>query len=217
MRANGLQLVVDLAVGAVADPRAALHRDALVLGSLRENIRLVPALGVLDEHLSLSHFCGPRLPGGFLPFVTSSAPGRGSTLFGRALAHKRDGRLAAGFVQLGRVAHLVADMACPVHAHRVAHWTDPFEWWVDAHCEELSRLPVTPVDAAPPFELISSLARRTRRLKPDRTNNAPGWVLRRLGLLRPPRREQLQADAHAIIPAAAGTLAALLRMFLEDS
>jgi hypothetical protein len=216
MRVNGLQLVVDMAVDALGDPLVSEHRDALVLGSLRENVRFLPGLGVLDEHLSLSHFCGPRLPGGFLPLVTRSAARRGASLFSAALCEKRAGRLASGFVQMGRVAHVVADMACPVHVHRVAHWTDPFEWWVDAHCDELSRLAVLPAPAASPAELIGALAKRTQRLAPDRTNNALGWALKKVGLRRPPRRELLAEQARDAIPAAAGTLARLLTMFVEQ-
>jgi hypothetical protein len=215
MRANGLQLVVDMAVDALGDELVCEHRDALVLGALRENVRFVRGLGVLDEHLSLSHFCGKSLPGGFVPLLTVSAPRRGQGLFSSAVREKRAGRLASAFVQMGRVAHLVADMACPVHVHRVAHWTDPFEWWVDAHCEELSRLPVVSPAPAAPVELIGALARRTQRLEPDRTNNAPGWALKKVGLRRPLHRDLLAEQARGIIPAAAGTLATLLKMFLE--
>jgi hypothetical protein len=217
MRVNGLQLVVDMAVDALGDPRVSEHRGALVLGTLRENVRFVPGLGVLDEHLSLSHFCGAHLPGGFFPLITVSAARRGGKLFAAALAEKRAGKLASAFVQMGRVAHLVADMACPVHVHRVAHWTDPFEWWVEAHCDELARMPVERPPAAAPRALIGALARRTQAHAPDRTHNALGWVLRSVGLRRPRRREELEAQARQIVPDAAGTLATLLAMFVESA
>ena len=60
--------------------------------------------------------------------------------FARAVELKRAGRIAGGFVQLGRVAHLLADMACPNHVHRVWHLQDPFEWWVESHAPMLSTL-----------------------------------------------------------------------------
>jgi hypothetical protein len=218
MRANGLQLVIDLAVSAVNDPAVSRHRAALVLGTLREDVRYLPPLGVLYEHLSLSHFSGRALPGGFIPFLTLSPFARGNRLYAAALREKRERRMAAAFVQLGRVAHLVADMACPVHAHRVIHETDPFEWWVEAHCSELSALPVPALAAAGrPSELIESLARHTQRLAPDRTNNAIGRLLRRFGIegYSPLPREVLAEQAREIIPLAAGTLAAVVRMFLR--
>jgi hypothetical protein len=211
MRPNGLQLVVEMGVKALRDARAHEHREALVLGALRENVRYVPGIGVLDEHLSLSHFYGPGLPGGFVPFLTVGARGRAERLF-KAAVHS--GPTAAGFVQMGRVAHLVADMACPVHVHRVAHWSDAFEWYVDAHCDELSSLPVAEPPPGQPARLIEDLARRTQRLAPDRTHNVLGWALRKLHLRKAPHREELARQAREIIPHAAGTFAALLRMFL---
>jgi hypothetical protein len=207
-------LVVDMAVDAVAHPLARRYRDALVLGSLREDVAWLPLVDVVYEHLSLHHFNG-RLPGGYLPFLSIGAPGAANRRYARALRRRRAGRTAAAFVELGRVAHLLADMACPAHVHRVLHVEDSFEWWVESHRDALAALPVPEVaPVARASDLIVSLARRTRALEPDRTSTPLGRRLRRMGLRRPPPRAALEAQARAIIPLAAGHTAALLGMFL---
>ena len=113
MRLNGLSILVEMGVRAADDPLVRRYRHAVLLGSMREDVAYVPIAGLVYEHFSLHHFHRAGLPGGLLPFVSRSARGMADRTFARAVELKRAGRIAGGFVQLGRVAHLLADMACP--------------------------------------------------------------------------------------------------------
>jgi hypothetical protein len=217
VRQNGLLLVADMAVRALDHPLVNRYRDALVLGSLREDVWLLPG-GRVIEHLSFSHFYRPGLPGGIVPLVWPGPRRKGEKFFARAVAEQRAGRTASGFVQLGRVVHLLTDMACPVHAHRTVHETDPFEWHCEGNLRALSSLPVAEVPDAPHArELIESMARFTQPFAPDRTNHAPGRLLKRLGLRRGVSAREAAAQARALIPVAAGHAVALLRLYLRAS
>jgi hypothetical protein len=216
MRLNGQVLVLEMAVRKLDAPLVSRYRKALILGALREDVYYVPFLRIVFEHLSLSHFYGPGLPGGFLPFLWPGARWKVERFFSRAVARYRQGQLPAAFLELGRACHVLTDMACPVHVHRVAHDTDPYEWYVDAHVEHLARLDVPSAPLAQhPSELVEGLARFTRQFAPDRTHNLLGRWMRRLGLRRPLPRGTLAEQAERIIPVAAGHAAGLLHLFLR--
>src|SRR5207245_9373015 len=123
------------------------------------------------ERPSLTHFYRPGLPGGLVPFLTPGPRWRADRLFALAVEHYREGRPAAAFVQLGRAAHLLTDMACPVHAQRtVPMISDSFEWYVEGNAGALG---IQPVPAVAPrgraSELVDDLAREPQRFAADRT------------------------------------------------
>lgn len=216
MRLNGQLLVLEMAVRELDAPRIRRYRKALILGALREDVFFVPGVRVVLEHLSLSHFYGPGLPGGFLPFLWPGARWKAERFFSRSIARYRQGQVPAAFLELGRACHVLTDMACPVHVHRVAHESDPYEWYVDAHMEQLAtlRVPSAP-EARRPSELVEGLARFTQQFTPDRTHNLLGrWLMKR-GLRKPVPRHELAEQAERIIPMAASHVAGLLRLFLH--
>jgi len=220
MLVNGLSLVLERALTQVTGPAAAearRHRKALLLGALREDVARVPFTTRVFEHLSFSHFGGGWWGGGFLPCW----PGprfKVRRYFRRALALARTGQTGAAFVTLGRACHVLTDMACPVHVHRVIHEADPFEWYIEVHAGGLGDTRATPVVAPPscaePGALVSSLARITRRCAADRTRHALGRWLRRLGLRRPVPASVIARQAQELIPEAAAHVAALIDSYL---
>lgn len=212
MLANGLALVADLAARSAGCPVALRRRKALILGSLREDVLLLP-WGRVTEYPSFSHFYHPALPGGFLPFLWPGPRSSAGRLHRRARALAARGDEAGAYVLLGRIMHLLADMGIPSHAHRVPHERDPFEWYVEAHVASLRDLPVPHVASAPPAVLVESLARCCAAYAPDPTNFPLGRWMRRHGLVRKPSADEIAAQARALIPLAAGHGAALLRGF----
>lgn len=218
MLINGLFLLIDRAVDDLDEPLVSRHRNALRLGSLREDVRRVPLLNVVYEHWSFTHLTGRRLPGGFLPLVWLGPGTMADRHFDRAVAEARAGRWAAAFVKLGRAAHLLSDMACPVHANRVIHETDPYEWYVETHVAELAALPLP---AAPrfsrPSELIESMAGRTREFEPDMTHSFHGRLMKRWGLRKSLTKETIERQARAIMPGAAAHMKALIELFLREA
>jgi hypothetical protein len=216
VRYNGLQLVIRRAVGKLDDPFLNRYADALVLGAIREDIVYLARKKKIWEHWSLSHFSGRFLGGGFIPFLTPSAPARAQDLFGRAVQAARGGDTARAFVLLGMASHLLIDMACPVHASRVAHMNDGYEWFVEANCEYLAGLPFqVPQHHRSVRAVVEGLARHTRKYPPDRTNHHWGRLLKSLGLRKSHTRATFAAQAEQIIPEAAGHLAAVYRQFLD--
>lgn len=214
MRINGLAMLVDRAVRLCDDPQLTAYRSAIILGSLREDVSYVPILGRVLEHWSLSHFYGPPWPGGFVPLLTPGARLAATYYFRKAVRAYRAGRVAAGYVLLGRVTHLLSDMACPVHVHRYIHDTDTFEWYVEAHVEELAALPVgTLPKAGSPAALIASMASFTAQFPGDPSQHLIGRALRRRGLLRGLATRQVAEQARAIIPVAVAHMAALLHLY----
>lgn len=217
MRLGGLTLLVargvEVADAAAAAPALAPWQAAITLGALREDVWYVPGLGRAVEAPSVSHFYRDGV-GGFVPLVTPGPRGQTRRIFARAVRHHRRGELAAGYVQLGRCAHLLADMACPVHVRGYPHDTDGYEWWIESHGPELAALPVpAPPTAASPAALVDSLATHVRRFVADPTQWSVGRALRRRGLLRAvPMRDQAAA-ARAIVPVAIAHLAALFRHY----
>jgi hypothetical protein len=216
MRYNGLQLVVRLAVGKLDDPLLNRYADALVLGAIREDIVWLARRRKIHEHWSLTHFSGRHLGGGFIPFFTASAPRRAQHYFDLALAAWRGGDPARAFVRLGMASHLLVDMACPVHASRVAHLNDGYEWFVEANCVRLAALPFeVPLQYRRAQDAVAALAQFTRRFAPDRSNHHWGRLLKALGLRRSLTRAEFAAQAEQLIPAAAGHLAAVYTQFIE--
>lgn len=213
MRIGGLAMLVDRAVDRATSAMVQRHRRAIVLGALREDVGHVPGLARPFEHLSLSHFWEPGRRGGFVP-CWPSARTMADHYFARAVAQHRRGAHAAGFVELGRVAHLVADMACPVHVHRVLHDSDGYEWYVEAHLDELGRLPVGPAPSAQrASDLIESLATFTHAFPADRTQHPIGrWLVRRK-LARSLPQAEIRRAAKAIIPVAIAHVGALLGLY----
>jgi hypothetical protein len=214
MRIGGLAMVVDRAADRVASPLVQRYRRAIVLGALREDVAYIPGLGTI-EHWSLSHFWGPSRPGGFLP-LWPGARFAANRKLARAVRRYRRRDVAGGFVELGRAAHLVVDMACPVHVHRVLHDTDGYEWFVEAHTDELAALPTAPAPLArSASELVESLARFTHRFPADRSQHALGrWLVRR-GLVRSLPQSEIRRAAREIVPVAIAHVAALLELFVE--
>jgi hypothetical protein len=216
MRLNGLWVVVELAARKVAHPVVDRYKRALVLGSLREDVWWIPGLRVVFEHLSFSHFYEPPVPGGFLPLVWPGPRTKAELFFRRAVrAHRTEGT-AAGFVQLGRVVHLVTDMCCPVHAHRALHDTDPYEWWVEGNTKKLLALDVPDVPDVPRArDAIEAMARFCKPYRADFSNHPTGRALRRLGVLRAVTSREAGEQARALIPAAAAHAASVLRLYLR--
>lgn len=215
MRLGGLTYLVARAVEVTGDPELRRWQPAITLGALREDVWYVPVLGRAVEAPSFSHFFREG-PGGFLPVITPGPRGQTRRLFARAVRLHRAGRHAGGFVQLGRCAHLLADMACPVHVHRYPHDTDGYEWWIEAHTDELQRLPVPALPStSSPAALVDSLARFTGGFAGDRSQWAIGRALRRRGLLRALPMKAQAAAARAIMPVAAAHMAALFRHYLD--
>ena len=216
MRIGGLAMLVERASDRVASRTVQRYRRAITLGALREDVVKVPGYPRAFEHLSLSHFWGPTRPGGYLrlwPGATQAA----DRWFGRAVRRHRDGDLAGAFVELGRSAHLLADMACPVHVHRVLHTPgDGYEWFVETHGDALAALPIPAAPAAErASELVESLARFTHRFPVDRTQHALGrWLVRRR-LARPLPQDDIRRAATAIIPVAIAHMTALLELYVR--
>src|SRR5205814_4561181 len=137
MLANGQAAVIRMAIRDLNHPLLDRYQPAVLLGAMRADVWYAPFVGKVIEHLSFSHFYRRNLPGGFLPFITRGTRTMARTWFNDAIAAQRKGDHAAAFVRLGEVSHLIADMSCPVHVHRVIHESDPFEWYVEAHHAEL--------------------------------------------------------------------------------
>jgi hypothetical protein len=217
VRLNGLEVVATTAIRELGHPLVSRYQKAIVLGSLREDVWYIPGAKVVFEHLSFSHFYRPGLPGGIIPVLWPGPRRKANKFFARAVAEHGAGRVASGFVQLGRVVHLLTDMCCPVHAHRTVHETDPFEWYVEANKKKLGSLPVPAVaDQRRASDLIEGLATFTQAFATDETNHAPGKLLKRLGLLESVSAKEAGEQARALIPMAAGYTVALLRLYLRE-
>jgi hypothetical protein len=103
-----------------------------------------------------------------------------------------------------------------VHAQGVAHKVDPFEWCVEARCQELRRLPVPRIELDNVEAIVQELARFGQSFPADKTTSPWGAVMRRLGWRRPVRSAEAREQAKALIPHAAGCTAALLRLFTRE-
>lgn len=214
---NGLYFTADAAARVTRDPRVFKYRHVLALGSLREDVIVFPN-GYFTEYASLRHFGGRGLPGGFFPLVWPGPRWEVAKRYrlARALGHR--GQWSAAFVQLGRIAHIIADMSIPSHVHRCAHGYDPFEWWVEGNLLKLRDLPIPEVPLPDdPRNAVTQLAAATAKHAPDVTNTPLGRLLRRTGLARPVKSREAGEQAKVLIPLAIGTLRALLQKFLHDT
>ena len=218
MLTNGHFIVIDMAVRALGDPSIRRWQDTLVLGAFREDTGYVAGLEIVYPYLSVTHFYRPGLPGGLIPFLTPGPRLRANHFFRRAVAHRRRGREAAAFLELGRAFHILIDMACPTHAQRAIHLSDPYEWYVDSHQAELRalRVPAVP-EAAKVSDLVESLALVAQAFPADRTHHAWGWLMWRCGVYEKMDRDTVAAQARALIPMAAGHGVALLQLFLREA
>lgn len=216
VRYNGFVLVLGRAAEEVNDPELLRYREAMILGAIREDVSYLAPFDWLFEHLSLSHFYKPPLPGGFFPLLWPGARYKTEQYFARALREHRAGRTAAAYVQLGRAAHLLVDMACPVHVQRALHQSDLFEWYVDTNLTELRALPLPPIkrcDTA--TEIIHQMASFTAQFPADHTQHHLGRWLKKRGWLRGIPRETIAAQARTLLPLNCAYMAELFRLFLK--
>ncbi len=211
MLPNGLILVLDMALGprATATEVGRARYASLVLGVLREDVVFVPGTAWTLPNPSLGH-------------VWPRARGRCAKLFDRALAKAGAGESLASVAELGRAVHVLADMACPVHAQAVWHYLrDPFERCVDAAASDLRRLPVPELDSQLRVQgaeaLVDSLAGAAQEEEADTTQTPWGRALRRAGWRRPPRGDVIRAQAERLIPLAAAHVRALLELFEAET
>jgi len=197
---NGFLVAID---GALAQAGSALltrHRDAIVLGCFREDVWYVPVVGAVVQNPSLDHFCRRRARGGFIPWLTRDAGARTQALALRAVRAMRAGRVAQAMVNLGRAAHPVIDMACPVHAQGIAHGNDAYEWCVEAMAARLRELPAAPAPECRDFaDAARLLARHAQRHPVART------------------RAEAEAQALELMPLAAAHARALFERFLREA
>jgi len=135
--------------------------------------------------------------------------------FKKAVAEHHAGRVASAFVQLGRVSHLLTDMACPVHAQSVFHSTDPFEWCVEAMKSESLEVADVPKGRRP-SELIQGLADYTQSFVAEKTNNPWGALMEQFGMRTKLKTDLVRKQAQELIPKAAGYTIRLFQMFLEE-
>lgn len=218
MLANGQAAVVKIALTSMRDPQLDRYAAPLLLGAMRVDVAYIPIAKKVYEHMSLNHFYRRGLPGGFLPFVTPSVRSSARKWFTEAIEKQKRGETTAAFVKLGGVSHLIADMSCPVHVHRVIHESDSFEWYVESHHDELRALPVPHVAEFDRAEdVIESLASITSTFEPDRTRYSIGRLLRRAGLRKAIPKDVIAEQARTLIPLAGAHCAAMLRLFLRES
>jgi hypothetical protein len=218
MFANGHKLVMDMALDAVASDTLTRHYDPLLLGNLREDVYKFPFVTRFMLGKGLTHYYRPGRRWGVFPLVPG-APMRSNWLFDEGVRLYRAGRPRDGVFNLGRVVHLLSEMAAPVHAQIVLHWRgDPLEMYIERHAAALRSLPLpeVPEGARTAGELVHDLAVCTQRFPCDRTTNTQGYLLYRLGLRRRHTEEEAAAQARALIPMGAAYTAALYRLFLRQ-
>ncbi len=216
MLRNGLYFVANEAAGTAREPLARKYRASVILGSLREDVIVLPVAG-FTEYPSFSHFGGRGLPGGFVPLLWPGPRLSVSRLYRRALRQARRGKLAAAFVALGRAAHVLTDVSIPSHVHRAAHERDPFEWWIEGNLPELSRLEPRAVPSASASALVQSLAARSAVFEPDRTNTPWGRALKRRGRRQGVSAAEARRQARELVPHAVSHVRALLEQACRDA
>lgn len=215
---KGLQTVICAAVRQADKPLFTRYADALIMGAVREDVTYLRSRKRIWEHLSLTHFSGRFLPGGFIPFFTPSAAHCAQIYFDRACKLAAQQKIAAAMVQLGQASHLLIDMACPAHAHRVAHWRDSYEWYIEVHGDSLGALRAAmPMDYQSAAAIVEGLARFTRQFPADGTHHHLGRWLKARGWRRSHTRVEIAQQAEQIIPVASAHLAAMYLLFLQKS
>ena len=215
---NGFITVIDMALAQSRHALMAQCRDALILGSFREDVCFVGGIDAVFQSPSLSHFCRARVSGGFIPWLWPDAGARTEKFARHAVREYAAGRVAAAMVQLGRAIHPLIDMSCPVHAQGIAHTTDPFEWCVEVMGNRLRALPIPSVPACQRFaDATLDMARLGQSVAADATNSPWGQWLERAGLRNPINHTAAREQAVLLIPAAASHTAALLELFLDKT
>jgi hypothetical protein len=198
---NGFVAVIDLALREANDAALTRQRETIIWGALREDVWFLPWAHTVVQNPSLSHFQRRALPGGFVPWLTPSASSRTQRCAQSALAACAKGDFASAFVRLGRAAHPLIDMSCPVHAQGVAHGDDAFEWAVEAMAEELRALAVPRV--APCTTFGEATARMAAAAQDAVAGRIPGALA----------REQ----ARHLVPLAAAHTAQLFALFARSA
>lgn len=205
---KGLLLTLNLALQEMGS--IPLDRyDAWVEGLYREDVVVLPFIGTTFSSPSWRHLW-PR------------SRRYGAHLFKKAVSLRRRGDLRGGDRMLGRACHVLIDMAVPVHAQAVWHYLqDPFELYVEAHDEELSRLPVPPLPhgmrSANPEQLTDFLASVARLERVDDTQSPWGRILRSLGLRDRPKQLQVADQARRLIPLASAHVKLLIENYERES
>ena len=217
MRPNGFLIVIDLALQKINSPVFNKYRKGLFLGAFRENVYYLPGIRTVSLNPSISHFYHPHLPGGIIPFLWPGPRWMGNYHFKRAVHEFRSNRVAAAFVQLGRVSHLLTDMACPVHAQSVFHSSDPFEWAVETMNNEFRTAHVSEIGPGKTAsQLIQQMAQFTQSYPAEKVNNPWGYILRKVGARRTLQTDLVRKQAGELIPVVASHTVSLFRLFLEQ-
>ena len=217
MFANGHKLIMDRALDELGHGPLHEHYDALLLGNLREDVYKFPFVSRFMLGKGLTHYYKPGSRWGLWPLVPS-APRRTGWLVKRGIELWRDGLRRDGAFLLGRAVHLLSEMAVPVHAQVILHWRgDPFEMYTEKHHHELRKLalPEIPDAVATPDELVHELAVECQAYPCDRTNNLPGFIAKKLGLLQSHSSDEVVRQVHVLVPLGAAYTVALYKMFLD--
>jgi hypothetical protein len=215
---KGLQIIICAAVRQADIALFTRYCDALILGAVREDIAYLRPQKRIWEHLSFTHFSGRWLSGGFIPFFTPSAARCAQHYFDHACKLAAQQKIAAAMVQLGRASHLLIDMACPVHVHRVAHWHDGYEWYIEVHGDDLAMLQAAiPTAYQSAAEIVEGLARFTRQFPADGTHHHLGRWLKARGWRRSHTHTEIAQQAEQIIPVASAHLAAMYLLFVQKN
>jgi len=124
---NGFITVIDMALTALDRPFLHRHRDGADPRRFSGRRLLRAGHSSLFSRALAHALPPPRAAGRIRSFRLARASRRADKFLERAVREFAAGREASAFVQLGRAAHPLIDMACPVHAQGVAHAADPFE------------------------------------------------------------------------------------------
>ncbi|HMY18077.1 MAG TPA: hypothetical protein PKA58_17255, partial [Polyangium sp.] len=96
--------------------------------------------------------------------------------------------------------------------------TDPFEWYVEGNKKKLLAADVPDLpESSTVSDLVVGLATYTSRFRDDKTNNWPGYFMRKFGVWEPMKAKEAGEQARELIPLAAAYTASLLRMYLHET
>ncbi|MDH5682418.1 MAG: zinc dependent phospholipase C family protein [Spirochaetota bacterium] len=195
------------------------YQSAVYMGSFREDVEYFPLIHRVTQHHSFTHLTGRLLPGGYIPLLWPGPVWKAKKYYKKALLEFEKGNMAQSFVDLGRVSHILTDMACPNHVNRVIHENlDRYEVYLEKHVRELSEIDTPLISSELSIkELILGLCRFTQGFPVDRTNNPIGRLLKKLGLVKSQSREALKEQARAIFPVAVAYNVALFEKFISDT
>ena len=203
MLPNGLLLTLDLAVSQEVTLTSACY-GAVVLGLFAEDTVVLP--GTAIENPSLGHLW-PR------------SKRHCQKLYDRAVGQSLGGKQQRALYTLGRAIHVLADMACPVHAQAVWHYLeDPYELYVDAHCPDLATIDIPPLPQDwTPESLVTSLAMAAQQHIADRTQSPWGKLMKKSRRRKPLTRRDVMPQAQQLIPLAAAHIRALVLGFQQQT